>query len=226
MTHKIASPGGARFPEKPKWSSGPPGDGQPPAFRIRSHGKLSRGPVTPEGKAISSKNAVKHDLLINSALLPGEDRKEFRKVLAREIIEHEPETPAEHQLVQKLALFQWRQMRAGPCSTAGTPARSQSPRTPGLAPRTPGSRSPRTPGSRPPERPVLARRIKRREQAPAFMGATRHSANPLTFICRARFLGPGRFRKAKIKSGRQLAETSERAVSSGSRRRVSPGGNF
>ena len=85
---------------------------QPPAFcASKADGKVSRGPVTPEGKAISSKNAVKHDLLINSALLPGEDRKEFRKVLAREIIEHEPENPVEHQLVQKLALFQWRQMR-------------------------------------------------------------------------------------------------------------------
>lgn len=77
----------------------------------RANGKLSRGPVTVEGKANSSKNAVRHGLLVDSALLPGEDRKEFQKVLAREILEHEPETPVEHQLVQKLALYQWRQMR-------------------------------------------------------------------------------------------------------------------
>ncbi len=77
----------------------------------RANGKLSRGPVTPEGKAISSKNRVDHGLFINSSVLPGEDRKELRKVLARELLEHEPETPVEQQIVQKLALYQWRQMR-------------------------------------------------------------------------------------------------------------------
>jgi hypothetical protein len=77
----------------------------------RANGRKSRGPVTPEGKAISSKNRVDHGLFINSALLPGENHKEFRKVLARELLEHEPESPVEHQIVQKLALYQWKQMR-------------------------------------------------------------------------------------------------------------------
>ena len=77
----------------------------------RPNGKRSRGPVTSEGKAISSKNRINHGLFINSALLPGEDKKELRKVLAREFLEHEPESPIENRIVQKLALYQWKQMR-------------------------------------------------------------------------------------------------------------------
>ena len=100
----------------------------------RANGKLSRGPITPEGKAISSRNAVRHGLLVNSALLPGEDRKEFRKVLAREILENEPETPTEHQMVQQLALFHWRQMRLWAMQLGGHAGeiRNQEPNQPDL----------------------------------------------------------------------------------------------
>jgi len=77
----------------------------------RANGKKSRGHITPEGKAISSQNRVNHGLFIDSSLLPGEDKKELRKVLARELLEHEPESPIENQIVQKLALYQWKQMR-------------------------------------------------------------------------------------------------------------------
>ena len=77
----------------------------------RANGRKSRGPVTPEGKAISSQNRVNHGLFIDSSVLPGEDKKELRKVLARELLEHQPESPVENQIVQKLALYQWKQMR-------------------------------------------------------------------------------------------------------------------
>ena len=77
----------------------------------RANGKKSRGHITPEGKAISSQNRVNHGLFIDSSLLPGEDKKELRKVLARELLEHEPESPVEQQIVQKMALYQWKQMR-------------------------------------------------------------------------------------------------------------------
>jgi hypothetical protein len=70
----------------------------------RPNGKPSRGRVTPEGKAISSQNRVNHGLFINSALLPGEDKKEHRKVFAREILEHQPESPVENQIVEKPAV--------------------------------------------------------------------------------------------------------------------------
>jgi len=77
----------------------------------RANGKKSRGPITPEGKAISSQNRVNHGLFIDSSVLPGEDKKLLRKVLARELLEHQPESPIENQIVQKLALYQWKQMR-------------------------------------------------------------------------------------------------------------------
>jgi hypothetical protein len=77
----------------------------------RANGRKSRGPKTPEGKAISSQNRVNHGLFVDRSLLPGEDKKELRKVLARELLEHQPESPIENQIVQKLALYQWKQMR-------------------------------------------------------------------------------------------------------------------
>ena len=77
----------------------------------RANGKKSRGHITPEGKAISSQNRVDHGLFIDSSVLPGEDKKELRTVLARELLEHQPESPIENRIVQKLALYQWKQMR-------------------------------------------------------------------------------------------------------------------
>ena len=85
----------------------------------RANGKRSRGPITPEGKAISSQNRVNHGLFIDSSLLPGEDKKELRKVLARELLEHEPESPVEQQIVQKMALYQWKQMRISAMQVGG-----------------------------------------------------------------------------------------------------------
>ena len=45
----------------------------------RRNGGLSNGPKTAEGKAASSKNAIKHGLLSDEALLPGEDEDRFEQ---------------------------------------------------------------------------------------------------------------------------------------------------
>ena len=47
----------------------------------RKNAKKSTGPNTPEGKARSSKNALKHGLLARDAVLPGEDPADFDRQL-------------------------------------------------------------------------------------------------------------------------------------------------
>ena len=49
----------------------------------RRNGALSNGPKTPDGKATSSKNAIRHGLLSDEALLPGEDQGKFEQFANR-----------------------------------------------------------------------------------------------------------------------------------------------
>ena len=49
----------------------------------RENAKKSTGPRTPEGKARASKNALKHGLMAQDAVIPGEDPAEFDRHLRR-----------------------------------------------------------------------------------------------------------------------------------------------
>jgi hypothetical protein len=77
----------------------------------QANGKLSRGPVTPEGKRISAANAIHHGMLANSFVLSGEARERFDRILAGFDTEFEPETESEQALVDTMAIARWRQMR-------------------------------------------------------------------------------------------------------------------
>ena len=77
----------------------------------RNNGKLSRGPVTEEGKAISSQNAVQHGLLSSRAVLPGEIKSHFDFILNSALLKYEPEDGQELHMVHQLAMHQWRQLR-------------------------------------------------------------------------------------------------------------------
>jgi hypothetical protein len=70
----------------------------------------STGPVTPDGKAISSRNAVKHGLCARK--LTGADLEELNAIRARLDHEWEPATETEKLLLQQMALSQWRLERA------------------------------------------------------------------------------------------------------------------
>jgi hypothetical protein len=79
----------------------------------RRNGASSRGPATPEGKARSSMNALKHGLAAaDHLLLEGEDRTAYEELVANLIDEIEPDSELEGQLVRRLASALWRQSRA------------------------------------------------------------------------------------------------------------------
>ena len=77
----------------------------------RLNGAKSHGPVTSEGKQNSSLNAVKHGLLSNTVLLPGESEYHFQQLLDSLIQTYNPQTDAEAKLVEQIAAVTWFQLR-------------------------------------------------------------------------------------------------------------------
>jgi hypothetical protein len=79
----------------------------------RRNGARSRGPVTAEGKARSSRNALKHGLASpGHIILEGEDAAGFEALRASLIEEYEPDGAVASQLVDRLAITFWKQSRA------------------------------------------------------------------------------------------------------------------
>jgi hypothetical protein len=77
----------------------------------RANAQHSTGPASEEGKAASSRNALKHGLTGNTVLLPVEDKTEFQRFCAEIIACLEPETPVEREFAQIVANSQWRLKR-------------------------------------------------------------------------------------------------------------------
>ncbi|MCB1883826.1 MAG: hypothetical protein KDG89_07500 [Geminicoccaceae bacterium] len=80
------------------------------AAASRTNGARSRGPCTPEGKARSAANALRHGLAA-ALLLPNEDADALASHCAAVEAEHAPKGPTERALVQQLALILWRMER-------------------------------------------------------------------------------------------------------------------
>jgi hypothetical protein len=74
----------------------------------RANAQKSTGPTTPEGKAISSLNAVKSGLTGKAVLLPSDDVAAYEAHIARFQKELQPVSDRETHLVQSLADTQWR----------------------------------------------------------------------------------------------------------------------
>ena len=81
---------------------------QPRAIQNRLNSLYSTGPRTPEGKARSSQNALKHGLTSRLPVLPTEDPAAYQQHCKQFHDEHEPATATEFQLVQELADTAWR----------------------------------------------------------------------------------------------------------------------
>jgi hypothetical protein len=86
--------------------------GATPASPAREPKTGPTGPRTPEGKAISSANSLKHGLACGRLIIPGEDRDDFEALLNDLVAEHAPATPTEEMLVQQMAQSWWLMHRA------------------------------------------------------------------------------------------------------------------
>jgi hypothetical protein len=82
----------------------------------RRNAAHSTGPVTPSGKAIASRNALKHGLLAKEILVDAgegaESQEEFDAVLLDLKDQFDPQGPLEEMLVEKIAVAYWRLRRA------------------------------------------------------------------------------------------------------------------
>ena len=77
----------------------------------RENAKKSTGPRTPEGKARVSKNALKHGLLAQDSVIPGEDPAEFDRHLATYEDTYLPRNCVEKEIVRQIADSAWRMRR-------------------------------------------------------------------------------------------------------------------
>ena len=72
----------------------------------------STGPVTPEGKEISSRNAITHGLTSKKLTLNPEEREQFNKLLASYAKIYKPATEAEKSQLNYMVEHSWRLDRA------------------------------------------------------------------------------------------------------------------
>src|SRR5690242_21847014 len=79
----------------------------------RANSQHSTGPVTPEGKARSSQNALKHGTTAKASVLPGEDPEAHQRHVDSFMDQFKPDNPAERAQVQTLADTSWHQARTG-----------------------------------------------------------------------------------------------------------------
>ena len=82
------------------------------AQTARSNGAQSNGPITPEGKARSSRNSLKHGLSGGQVVLEYESQADYDE-LEQSLVDHfHPATATERELVQEMAAARWRLRRA------------------------------------------------------------------------------------------------------------------
>ena len=84
---------------------------QPKSTTARTNGAKSHGPVTPEGRARSSQNAIRHGLSAKSVVLSTESAEEFQLLLDSYLDQFRPRTPVETELVELMTAARWRLRR-------------------------------------------------------------------------------------------------------------------
>lgn len=84
----------------------------------RANGAKSRGPITPQGKQVSSQNATRHGCTAASLVLTNESHDQFRTLLQSYVDELQPATQLEMDLVEQMAVSKWRQRRLWTVETA------------------------------------------------------------------------------------------------------------
>jgi hypothetical protein len=81
------------------------------AATSRVNGAKSNGPVTTEGKAVSSRNSLKHGLTSSRVVLPHESQEEYDCLEASIRNRFKPADELETELVQEMAAARWRLRR-------------------------------------------------------------------------------------------------------------------
>ena len=77
----------------------------------RENARQSTGPKTPEGKAVTRLNAIRHGLLSKDVLLPGEDESALEELGERVRAELQPVGQLENMLVEQIIAAAWRLRR-------------------------------------------------------------------------------------------------------------------
>jgi hypothetical protein len=77
----------------------------------RRNGAKSKGPTTPEGKAASSMNALRHGLTAKTLLLTNENPEAYTKLAASYYEKFQPADDVERDLVDEMVISKWRQRR-------------------------------------------------------------------------------------------------------------------
>jgi hypothetical protein len=78
----------------------------------RANGALSKGPITPAGKARSAKNATRHGLMAKCVVLDSESRQGFDAMHSEFVARFRPADGVELGLVEEMLSAFWRQRRA------------------------------------------------------------------------------------------------------------------
>jgi hypothetical protein len=78
----------------------------------RANGARSRGPRTPEGKARSSVNAIRHGLLSKTTVLENEDEDSFQKLVGHYIERFSPVGQVDFDMIEEMTHSYWLLRRA------------------------------------------------------------------------------------------------------------------
>ena len=77
----------------------------------RANAKKSTGPRTSAGKQRTAQNAIRHGLLAQAVVLPGESLERFSHLLSEMHDQFQPQSPVEFALIETMVVSRWRQMR-------------------------------------------------------------------------------------------------------------------
>ena len=77
----------------------------------RRNGAKSNGPKTPEGKAISSANSLRHGMTAKAILLTNENPEAYARLAATYYEKFQPADDVECDLVDEMVVAKWRQRR-------------------------------------------------------------------------------------------------------------------
>ena len=84
----------------------------------RKNGAKSQGPKTPEGKATSSANSLRHGLTAKAILLTNEEPEKFQTLAQGYYDKLQPNDDLERDLIDEMVISKWRQRRDWSCETA------------------------------------------------------------------------------------------------------------